>query len=131
MTNMQTSTMIKSTTRLSPDWERNIRNSINKADFNNDPFIRQFGLNVSLKMMETQGRILNPPKLEYGGRKSRAFTMSSQGVGDMRGKQFYEGIKNWAIACFTPQQSVKPQDLNYFVNRLTQISGDLGMKMLR
>jgi hypothetical protein len=28
----------------------------------------------------------------------------------MRGKQFFEGktIKDWAIACFTPQQSVKP-----------------------
>ena len=38
------------------------------------------------------------------------FSVPSQGVWDMRGKQFFEGktIKDWAIACFTPQQSVKP-----------------------
>jgi hypothetical protein len=38
------------------------------------------------------------------------FAVPSQGVWDMRGKQFFEGktIKDWAIACFTPQQSVKP-----------------------
>jgi len=133
LTDMQTSTMIKATARSAPDREREIKNLINKADFNNDPFIRQFGLNVSQKMVETQGRILNPPKLEYGGRNNRAFTMPSQGVWDMRGKQFYEGItiKDWAIACFTPQQSVKPQDLKNFVDRLTQISSDLGMKILR
>ncbi len=37
-------------------------------------------------------------------------TVPSQGVWDMRGKQFFEGktIRDWAIACFTPQQSVKP-----------------------
>ncbi len=37
-------------------------------------------------------------------------SVPSQGVWDMRGKQFFEGktIRDWAIACFTPQQSVKP-----------------------
>jgi len=133
LTDMQTSTMIKATARSAPDREREIRNLITKADFNNDPYIKQFGLEVSQRMMDTPGRILNPPKLEYGARSSRTFTVPSQGVWDMRGKQFFEGmtIKDWAIACFTPQQSVKPQDLKNFVDRLTQISGDLGMKILR
>jgi hypothetical protein len=45
-----------------------------QADFNRDPFIREFGLEVSQCMMETMGRVLNPPKLEYGGRNSRTFT---------------------------------------------------------
>ena len=43
-------------------------------------------------MMETQGRVLNPPKLEYGARNSRTFTIPSQGVWDMRGKQFFQGM---------------------------------------
>jgi len=51
----------------------------------------------------------------------------------MRDKQFYQGttIKDWAIACFTPQQSVKPQDLKNFVDRLIQISDTLGMRIVR
>jgi len=33
----------------------------------------------------------------------------------MRGKQFHTGIeiKQWAIACFAPQQLVKEHDLRY------------------
>ena len=37
LTDMQTSTMIKATARSAPDREREIRNLISKADFNNDP----------------------------------------------------------------------------------------------
>lgn len=133
LTDMQTSTMIKATARSAPDREREIRNLISKADFNNDPYIKQFGLDVSQKMMETPGRILKPPTLQYGGRNDRRFTLPSQGVWDMRDKQFYQGttIKDWAIACFTPQQSVKPQDLKNFVDRLIQISDTLGMRIVR
>ena len=133
LTDMQTSTMIKATARSAPDREREIKNLISKADFNNDPFIRQFGLDVSQNMIETQGRILKPPTLQYGGRNDRRFTIPSQGVWDMRDKQFYQGttVTDWAIACFTPQQSVKPQDLKNFVDRLIQISDTLGMRIVR
>ena len=47
LTDMQTSTMIKAMARSAPDREREIRNHISKADFNNDPYIKQFGLDVS------------------------------------------------------------------------------------
>jgi len=63
LTDMQTSTMIKATARSAPDREREIRNLISKADFNNDPYIKQFGLDVSQKMMDTPGRILKTAPL--------------------------------------------------------------------
>ena len=49
---MQTSTMIKATARSAPDREREINNLIRKADFNNDPFVQEFGLNISHNLME-------------------------------------------------------------------------------
>jgi len=135
LTDMQTSTMIKATARSAPDREREIRNLISKADFNNDPYIRQFGLEVSPRMLDTPGRVLAPPRLEYamGHYSNRTFTAPCQGVWDMRGKQFYSGItvRHWAIACFTPQQSVRPEDLKNFVDRLIGISCDLGMRIER
>jgi len=133
LTDMQTSTMIKATARSAPDRERDIKNLISKADYNNDPFIKQFGLDVSQKMIDIPGRVLKPPTLQYGGRNDRRFTLPSQGVWDMRDKQFYQAttIKDWAIACFTPQQSVKPQDLKNFVDRLIPISDSLGMRIVR
>ena len=123
-TDMQTSTMIKATARSALDRVREIRNLIGKADFNYDPYIKQFGLDVSQKMMNTPGRILKLPTLQYGGRNDQRVALPSQ---------YHQGttIKDWAIACFTPQQSVKPQDLKNFVDHLIQISDTLGMRIVR
>lgn len=65
-------------------------------------------------MTEVKGRVLNAPKLLYGGR-TKATALPNQGVWDMRGKQFHTGIevKVWAIACFAQQQHVKENDLRF------------------
>ena len=133
LTDNQTSTMIRATARSAPDREREIKNLISKAEFSNDPYIKHFGLDVTQKMMETPGRILTPPKLEYGGYNERRFTTPQQGVWDMRDKKFYQGttITDWAIACFTPQQSCQPREINHFVDYLMRISGSLGMTIVR
>ena len=46
---------------------REINNLIRKADFNNDPYVKEFGLNISHNLMEVRGRVLPPPKIQYGG----------------------------------------------------------------
>lgn len=128
LTDMQTSTMIKATARSAPDREREINNLVRKADFNNDPFVREFGLSISNIMMEVRGRILPPPKLQYGGRTKQQ-AVPNQGVWDMRGKQFHTGmeIRVWAIACFAPQRSCKEDALRNFIEQLQKISNDAGM----
>lgn len=68
LTDMQTSTMIKATARSAPDREREINSLIRRADFNNDSYVQEFGLTISNSMMEVRGRVLPPPKLQYGGR---------------------------------------------------------------
>lgn len=70
LTDMQTSTMIKATARSAPDREREINNLVRRADFNNDSYVQEFGLSISNNMMEVRGRVLPPPKLQYGGRVS-------------------------------------------------------------
>ncbi|RLU15589.1 hypothetical protein DMN91_012583 [Ooceraea biroi] len=70
LTDMQTSTMIKATARSAPDREREINNLVRRADFNNDSYVQEFGLTISNSMMEVRGRVLPPPKLQYGGRVS-------------------------------------------------------------
>lgn len=65
---MQTSTMIKATARSAPDREREINSLVRRADFNNDSYVQEFGLTISNSMMEVRGRVLPPPKLQYGGR---------------------------------------------------------------
>lgn len=83
---MQTSTMIKATARSAPDREREINNLVRRADFNNDSYVQEFGLTISNNMVEVRGRILAPPKLQYGGRVSslsgqvRDFQLNQSGL---------------------------------------------------
>ncbi|XP_076371503.1 protein argonaute-2-like [Tachypleus tridentatus] len=145
LTDMQTSTMIKATARSAPDREREINNLVSanaaqipeppmlvrKADFNNDPYVRAFGLSINSIMMEVRGRILPPPKLQYGGR-TRQQAIPNQGVWDMRGKQFHTGIeiRVWAIACFAPQRTCREDALRNFTQQLQKISNDAGMPII-
>lgn len=64
---MQTSTIIKETARNAPNREQDINSIVHRADFNNDPYLREFGLSISNSMTKVPGRVLPPPKLQYGG----------------------------------------------------------------
>ncbi|XP_015523554.1 protein argonaute-2 isoform X4 [Neodiprion lecontei] len=138
LTDMQTSTMIKATARSAPDREREINNLVRRADFNNDSYVQEFGLTISNNMMEVRGRVLPPPKLQYGGRVSslsgqtKQQALPNQGVWDMRGKQFFTGveIRVWAIACFAPQRTVREDALRTFTTQLQKISNDAGMPII-
>lgn len=133
LTDMQTSTMIKATARSAPDREREINTLIRKvwADFNKDPYVQEFGLNIEQRMMDVRGRVLPPPRLQYGGRTKQQ-AVPNAGVWDMRGKQFYSGveIRVWAIACFAPQRTVREDALRNFTQQLQKISTDAGMPIL-
>ncbi|EEB20479.1 eukaryotic translation initiation factor 2C, putative [Pediculus humanus corporis] len=147
LTDMQTSTMIKATARSAPDREKEINSLVRRADFNNDAYVQEFGLTISNNMMEVRGRVLPPPKLQYGGRSSllssdefairNSFHAKQQampigGVWDMRGKQFFSGIeiRVWAIACFAPQRTVKDDAVRAFIQQLQRISNDAGMPIV-
>ncbi|CAK9293816.1 unnamed protein product [Gordionus sp. m RMFG-2023] len=131
LTDMQTSTMIKATARSAPDREKEINNLIVKADFNNDIFIQDFGVSVVNQMTEVRGRVLPPPKIQYGGRTKQQ-AIPNQGVWDMRGKQFHTGIeiRVWAIACFAPQKTCREDALRNFTQQLQKISNDAGMPII-
>ncbi|XP_021356156.1 protein argonaute-2-like isoform X9 [Mizuhopecten yessoensis] len=132
LTDMQTSTMIKATARSAPDREKEINNLVQKADFNQDPYLQTFGISVNYQMTEVRGRVLPPPRIEYGGRQTKAQAVPNQGVWDMRGKQFFSGIeiRVWAIACFAPQRTVREDALRNFTQQLQRISNDAGMPIV-
>ncbi|GAV05888.1 hypothetical protein RvY_15950-2 [Ramazzottius varieornatus] len=128
LTDTQTSTMIKATARSAPDREREINTLVRKADFNNDPYAQEFGIQINNTMTEIRGRVLPPPKIQYGGRQA----IPNQGVWDMRGKQFHTGVevRVWAIACFAPQKMCREDALRNFTQQLQRISNDAGMPII-
>ena len=53
--------------RSAPDREREITDLVSNAGFNNDPYVREFGIEVIDVMTEVRGRVLPAPRLQYGG----------------------------------------------------------------
>ena len=43
---------------------------VRKANFNSDPYLQTFGISIVPQMVDVHGRVLNPPKIQYGGRVS-------------------------------------------------------------
>ena len=128
LTDNQTSTMIRATARSAPDRENEISNLVKKAGFHNDPYVREFGLKVIDDMTQIRGRVIQPPKLQYGG-TNRAQAIPQEGVWDMRSKQFYHGVEVnvWAVACFASQQKCSDQNLRKFTRDIQRFSEDAGM----
>ncbi|CAF0731815.1 unnamed protein product [Brachionus calyciflorus] len=131
LTDMQTSTMIKATARSAPDREKEINNLVLRAKFHEDSYVKDFGISINNQMTDVKGRVLTAPKIQYGGR-TKVTVLPSQGVWDMRGKQFHTGIeiKVWAIACFAQQRNCNEQALRNFTQQLQRISNDAGMPIM-
>jgi eukaryotic translation initiation factor 2C len=69
LTDTQTSTMIKATARTALDRETDINKLVAQADFAHDIYIDHYGVHVDSRMIELYGRVLDPPRLVYGGRQ--------------------------------------------------------------
>ncbi|KPP63383.1 hypothetical protein Z043_118368, partial [Scleropages formosus] len=68
LTDNQTSTMIRATARSAPDRQDEISKLMRSANFNSDPYVREFGIMVRDEMTEVNGRVLQAPSILYGGR---------------------------------------------------------------
>ncbi|MGH0167140.1 UNVERIFIED_CONTAM: hypothetical protein FKN15_078021 [Acipenser sinensis] len=153
LTDNQTSTMIKATARSAPDRQEEI-SRLNKTvatpnqgvwDMRGKQFyagieikvcnivagqrcIKKLTDNQTSTMIKATARSA-PDRQEEISRLNRAVATPNQGVWDMRGKQFYNGIeiKVWAIACFAPQKQCREEVLKGFTDQLRKISKDAGM----
>ncbi|CAG5889943.1 unnamed protein product [Menidia menidia] len=68
LTDNQTSIMIKATARSAPDRQEEISRLVRSANYESDPFVREFQFGVRDTMAEVTGRVLPAPMLQYGGR---------------------------------------------------------------
>ncbi|XP_064383428.1 protein argonaute-2-like [Halichondria panicea] len=132
LSEMQTSRMIRATSRTAPDREREINRLVARANFNDDPYVRDFGISVEQKMVNVNGRILPPPLLQYGG-KSRIQAQPDKGVWDMRGKQFHRGVEihHWVLLTFAQVRFCPEDKIRQFVFQLRRISNDAGMPVIK
>ena len=76
-----------------------------QADVLTDPTVREFGLQVSDKMLRIQARVLPPPVVQYA---NRSITPSG-GAWNLRGMQLYSAkrLQRWGVVCLLEESRAR------------------------
>lgn len=100
MNENQTSAMIKKSATSTGERKAKIMDSLRKANYNNDPCVREFGFSVGNEFERLDARVLAPPLLEYAGKN---VVTPQKGVWRNDRSKFFTGalVKKWTIACVT------------------------------
>ncbi|TDL23829.1 Piwi-domain-containing protein [Rickenella mellea] len=110
---------------LKPNERRDqIREGYKVLNYRESPFVRNAGMQISGSLLDVNGRILQPPRLVYGG--NREITVND-GKWDLRGLHFNNPatIKAWAIISFEPRKDIR--DIQRFCFDLVKCMRALGM----
>jgi eukaryotic translation initiation factor 2C len=124
----QTADIIKHTAVPANERMTYISNWAKSCDINRDPILREYNIGIDIKMIELQGRVLDPPDVEYGNNRIVTSNMIEQkGSWDHRNNLFAKTIelKSWAIINLATR--VNDAALNSFIDKLIEIGKRHGM----
>ena len=107
LTDEQSRTMIMKATMLPKDRRSFITSKLKQlsSNYDRDSYANTFGLKVSGKMVEVEGRVLNPPALKYKNAESK----------DMAFTEVFDG--QWSSGTMSDGKAlklVKPMELKYW-----------------
>ncbi|RKF63291.1 Protein argonaute [Erysiphe neolycopersici] len=122
----QTSEMIKFAVTRPKERIDSIQHGINMLRWDQDQYLKHFGIKIDPNLTQTQARLLPAPEVSFfGGAK---ISPGTAGRWDLRGKKFYlpnpEPLKSWGV-CILGGCCPEPTARN-FINRLVQIYSDHG-----
>ncbi|KAH7487636.1 Protein argonaute-2 [Phytophthora ramorum] len=126
VTDKQVANMIRFTCTRPDDRKRSIEQKFREAGFNTDPTLKAFGLDVEPRMVETTGRQLPPPTIEYSG---GARESPRDGAWNMRNKRFNTPaqFKSWAVISMCDPNRCGLGDIQKFFKAVMAQMGQLGM----
>ncbi|GAB6020037.1 argonaute 1 [Chamberlinius hualienensis] len=126
LTDTLTSELIKYSAKPAFEREKQINQLVSKVNFSADPIAQAFGMSISNKMIEFDGRVLPPPKIQYDkGIKVdvRDGSWNAQQV------KFISSafVKTMAVLCF--DRYMKQPNLQNFITKLIDKAKKLGMSL--
>ncbi|CAH0478126.1 unnamed protein product [Peronospora belbahrii] len=127
VTDKQVANMIKFTCTPPDKRKRAIEQKFREAGFSTDPTLQAFGLDVDPRMVETTGRQLPPPTIEYSG---GARESPRDGAWNMRGKRFNTPAQcpSWAVISMCDPRRCGLGDIQKFFKAVITQMGQLGMR---
>ncbi|XP_028395375.1 protein argonaute-2-like [Dendronephthya gigantea] len=116
----QTREMIRHTAIPAPRRQQEIQRVIREAKYDQDPYCRDFGIKVGTEMVAVQGRVLEPPLLNYGPASQPTREKPKDGAWNMQNKAMFEPkeLKEWALVSYENPQFFDERAIDNFINRL-------------
>lgn len=120
LTPNQTREMIRYTALPAPQRQQEISKLIRNAKFDEDPYCRDFGIKVGKEMATIEGRVLDPPLLNYGPANKPLVERPRDGVWNMQNKPMYtpKELNEWAIISYENPRFLDDRAIDNFINRL-------------
>ena len=120
LTANQTRKMIRHTALPAPQRQQEIAKLINSAEFDQDPYCRDFGIKVGNQMASIKGRVLDPPLLNYGPANKPCTEKPRDGAWNMQNKPMYtpKELNEWAVISYENPRFLDERAIDNFINRL-------------
>ncbi|TKR75776.1 hypothetical protein L596_017019 [Steinernema carpocapsae] len=127
----QTSSIIRAAAVDAEQREKRIVSLVQQAGFDTDPFLKEFGLKISPQMVETVGRVLRPPAIQYGenNRRMDPIVMPKDGAWSMDNQVLYlpAACRSYSlIALVNPREQPNIQN---FCQALHQKAQNMGLML--
>jgi eukaryotic translation initiation factor 2C len=128
LTDRQTADVIKQTAVKATERLSYIQNWINKSSIDKDPILKEFNIDVSLKLVEVDGRVLEAPDIAYGPQNGvSSKKIAENGSWDHRNFKFNKTIeiKNWVLINYSNR--VRGQQAEDFISSLMKMGNIHGI----
>ncbi|KAG0053940.1 eukaryotic translation initiation factor 2C, 2 [Gryganskiella cystojenkinii] len=127
----QTAEMIKFTQQPPLERANKIREGLHILNYDNNDYLKDFGLKVSDQMTTVQARILKAPTINYRPSSREASIVPKNGAWNLINKKVLEGAKlqSWGVIVYGSERDLPRAKANEFIRELVTTCVDTGMEI--
>ncbi|RIA87407.1 Piwi domain-containing protein [Glomus cerebriforme] len=127
----QTADMIKFTCQQPQQRANRIRQGLDILNYQNNEYLRQFGMRISPEMAVVNARVLPTPSLQYHPSSRDSSFQPSFGQWNLRDKKVATGatLGSWSVLAFMDERELRDQTIQGFVRELVNTCQDTGMNI--
>ncbi|MQM06013.1 hypothetical protein Taro_038830 [Colocasia esculenta] len=127
----QITSLLKVTCQRPREQESDILKTVLQNEYHDDPYAKEFGINISDKLASVEARVLPAPWLKYHDTGKEKECLPQVGQWNMMNKKMINGstVTHWA--CINFSRSVQENTARLFCQELAQICQVSGMEFNR
>ncbi|KAF9366567.1 hypothetical protein BGX34_001112 [Mortierella sp. NVP85] len=128
----QTADMIEFTCQSPHARANTIKQGLQILNYDNNEYLRDFGVKVSSEMVTIKGRLLPAPMVHYHPSSQRPHVIPQNGSWNLVGKKVVTGaiLGAWGIVVFGNERDVPSSKVSHFVRELVVTCVDTGLSIV-